>query len=69
METAMTYFGAMALFGLSAVLIKGTSPFSDASCAEYIGRQKRRRIGQLILFIASIIMAIAVLDQIISSAP
>ena len=63
----MFYLGALALFGLSAILIRDASPFSRASCFAYEKIRKRKLFGQILLVVATLALGIGVLSQLVSS--
>jgi hypothetical protein len=69
MNTIMFYLGALALFGLSTVLIGETSPYSRSVGPTFERKRKRRLVGQIVLVMATLSLGIGVLAQFVSSNP
>jgi hypothetical protein len=57
MNSTMDYcfLGSFALVGLSFVLSRGTSPFSEIDCSTY-DKRRARRIAGLIAFVAAVLV-------------
>jgi hypothetical protein len=62
----MFYLGSLALFGLSATLIREASPFSRLGCFAYEKKRKLKLVGQILLVVATLALGIGVLSQFVS---
>ena len=63
----MFYLGSSVLFGLAAILIRGTSPFSPVGSSTYERKKKRWVMGMILLIGAAFALGIGVLAQLASS--
>jgi len=59
----MAYYlsGAIALFGLAFILIRGTSPFADIGCSTYDKLRARRAVALVLSIAATFISIIGML--------
>jgi hypothetical protein len=69
MGTIAAYVGATTLFGVSAALFKGTSPFSETGCIEFSRRQNRRMVGHIVLVLAALVLAMGIVNQVVTASP
>ena len=69
MNIMMFYLGALALFGLSAILIRDTSPFSRMGCATYERKRRRWLMGVILLIMATLALGIGMLAHFFSGSP
>jgi Tfp pilus assembly protein PilF len=68
--TALTfYLGALALFALGALCIRGTSVLDRSGAAEYLVKRKRRVAGIILLIAAAMSLATGLTSQFSSTAP
>jgi uncharacterized membrane protein len=65
----MFYLGSLALFGISATLIRGASPYSQSGCFAFEKKRKHKLVGQILLVMAIFALGIAVLAQFFSTPP
>jgi O-antigen/teichoic acid export membrane protein len=61
------YLGALGLFGLGALLIRKTSPYTRKGGIKFERRMKRRTLGAVLLMAGALLLGLAVLTQFFSS--
>ena len=61
------YLGAAALFGLGALCIRKTSPYSKVGGTTYERRRTRRVIGEILLIAGALLLGLGLLSQFFSS--
>jgi hypothetical protein len=67
MNPIILYVAALALFGVGHLLIRNTSPFSRLNTIEYEKRRNRRIVGQIFWIAGAILLALAMLTQLVAS--
>jgi hypothetical protein len=68
METKYLFLVAIAvLYGLGALLFKGTHPYAGSQRETFDSKQQRRRIGTVLVVSATLLAGVAVLTQFLIS--
>lgn len=67
MRILIFYLGALGLFGLGALLLRKTSPYTRKGGAKFERRMKRRTLGEIFLIAGALLFGLAVLTQFFSS--
>jgi len=67
MDTKLLVLLAIGLYGLGALFMKNTHPYSSPRTETFERKQQRKRIGMTLLALASLILGIAGLSQYLIS--
>ncbi len=67
MAIAAFYAGAFALCVLGSLCLRHTSPYTRVGGEKFVMRTKRRLLGQLLLVVAGLCLAVAIIAQAANS--
>jgi hypothetical protein len=67
MITIVFYLGAVGLFGLGALLLRKTSPYSRVGGIRYERKRTRKIVGAILLIAAALLLGLGLLNEFFSS--
>ncbi len=67
MSTFLLYIGSAVSFGLGALLMRKTSPFSRVGGTKFERRMKRKILGEILMVAAFLLLGLGLASQFSSS--
>jgi hypothetical protein len=68
MNVIVCYVGAVGLYGMGALCLRHTSPYSRAGGDHYLRRDRRRLIAMVMLVAATLCLATGLMIQAVESS-